>query len=92
MPYANIIKIIIKQEDTDKRWVKNTKGQPITLFQLSSLNLCYKYLNAENNLDVDWFETFVKEINKLALMKIWSIVCKIMRSSSYGLYKTKILR
>jgi len=88
MPCEGIIKIVIKQTDTDNRWVMNTKGQLIASFQPSSLNLCYKFLDVENNMDVEWFETTVKEVNKLTLIKSWSIDCKRLTASSNGLYKT----
>jgi len=70
----------------------NTKGHPIASFQPSSLDLCYKFLDAETNMDVEWFDASSKEVNKLALIKSWSIDCKRMREYSNGLYNTKRLQ
>jgi len=57
---ADIIEVIIKQTNIDNRWIVNTKGHPIASFQPSSLDLCYKFLDAEKIMDADWFEAYAK--------------------------------
>jgi len=81
MPSENIIMIIIKQTYIDNRWVMNTKGQPIASFQPSSLDLCYKFLEAEKNMNTECFETYFKEVNKISLIKSCSIDCKRLGAS-----------
>ena len=43
-------------------------------------------------MDVEWYESSAKEVNKMDLIKNYSIDCKMLRLSSTGLYKTERLR
>jgi len=51
----------------------NIKGHPIASFQPYSLDIYYKFPDVEKNMHAEWFDTSVKEVNKLALIKSSSI-------------------
>jgi len=87
LPRVETIKVMIKQTDLENRWITNTKGQPIASFQPSSMDICYKFPYAKKNMDVEWYESATKEVNKLALIKNWSVDCKRFKLSTNGLYK-----
>ena len=92
LPFVEAIKIMVKQADLENRCILNNKGNPIASFQLSEIEIIYKFPKAKRNIDGDWYDSSSNKTNRLAIIKNWYSNCKRLRLSPMGVYKIVILR
>lgn len=82
LPCAETIKIMIKQEDFENKWILDNKVHSKASFQPSKIELWYTFLEALQNIDEKWYHSSTNKINKLDLIKNWCSESKRIRPTS----------